>query len=155
MNRAHLGFCDLPQALQILQLGFKLVVRTVEPVPPYGSTMDSQRPANGITKFVWAELILARKYLDSFGETGSSLYRHFKAKGEIVDVDAAVSRQQWLVREDPEVSTATRLFERCLNPILASSHCNLSRSSRHSHSRHRSPPTWSVVSLGSEHRYRS
>src|ERR1700691_1238795 len=85
----YLGFCHLPQALQILQLGFKLVVCTVEPVSPSGGAMDSQRPANGVAEFVWAELILAWKDLNSFGETGASLYGDLKPKREIVDIDAA------------------------------------------------------------------
>jgi hypothetical protein len=100
----HLGFCNPSQALQITQLSFEMVVSTVEPVSLPGVPMDSQRPANAIAKFVWLKLILAGKDLNPFGETGASLYRHLKAKGEIVDVDAAVSRQQWLVGKDPEVS---------------------------------------------------
>ena len=117
MNRVISGFCDLPHSLQILQLRFKMIVGTVKPVPPSGGAMDAQRPANGITKFVWAELILARKHLDSFCETGASFYRHLKPKSEIIDVQAAVSRQKWLVGKDPEVSTTPRLFQCRLNPI--------------------------------------
>jgi hypothetical protein len=115
----HLGFCDLPEALQIFELGLKMIICTVEPVPSYRGAMDSQRSTNSITKVACLELILARKDLNPFGETGASLYRHIKAEGEIVDVDAAVSRQQWLVRKDPKVSATARLLQRRLNPILA------------------------------------
>src|SRR6201998_690959 len=90
----HLGFCNPSQALQITQLSFKMVVSTVEPVPLPGGPMDAQRPANAIAKFVRLKLILAWKHLNPFGETRASLHRHLKAKGEIVDVDAAVSSQQ-------------------------------------------------------------
>src|SRR5579859_1197787 len=115
----YLSFCDLPQALQIVELRFQLVICAIEPVSFLGCSMDAQRPANGVTKFVWPELILARKDLNPFGETGASSYRHLKAKGEIVDVDAAMSRQQWLVGKDPEVSATARLLQCRLNPILA------------------------------------
>src|SRR5580698_117224 len=74
----HLGFCDLPQTFQVLQLGLKKIVGTVEPVPPSGGAMDSQRSANSVTKFVRAKLILAGKHLDSFCQTGTPFYRHFK-----------------------------------------------------------------------------
>src|SRR5579863_2534428 len=37
----HLGFCDLSQALQVVELRFHLVVCAVEPVPLYGGPMDS------------------------------------------------------------------------------------------------------------------
>jgi hypothetical protein len=39
--------------------------------------MDSERPPNGIAELFRAELILARKYLDSFRQTRAALYRHF------------------------------------------------------------------------------
>ena len=80
--------------------------------------MDSERPPNSIAEFVRAELILARKYLDSFRQTRTALYRHFQATRQVVDVDPAVSCKQWLVREDPEVSTTAGFFERRLNSIL-------------------------------------
>src|SRR5258708_39714724 len=106
----HLGFCDLPQSVQVLELGFKTVVCAVEPVPPSAGTMYAEWPANGITKFVWPELILARKDLNPFGETGASLYRHLKAKRKIIDVDAAVSGKQRLVRKSTRVRAPPRLF---------------------------------------------
>jgi hypothetical protein len=80
--------------------------------------MDSERPPDRIAEFVGAELILTRKYLDSFRQTRTALYWHFQPKSQIVDVDPAVLCEQWFVREDPEVSAATRLFERCFNSIL-------------------------------------
>src|SRR5208283_4249844 len=73
---------------------------------------------NSIAEFVRAELILARKYLDSFRQTRAALYRYFQPTSQVVDVDPAVPCKQWLVRKDPEVSTATGLFERRLNSIL-------------------------------------
>jgi hypothetical protein len=81
--------------------------------------MDPERPPNSIAEFVRAELILARKYLDSFRQTSTPFYRYFQTTGEVVDVDPAVPCKQWLVREDPEVSTATGLFEPRLNSVLA------------------------------------
>ena len=62
----HFGLCDLPQALQVLHLRIEPVICTIEPVAPIGSTMDSERPPDSIAEFVGAELILTRKYLDSF-----------------------------------------------------------------------------------------
>src|SRR5258708_1425411 len=80
--------------------------------------MNSERSPNSISEFVRTELILARKYLDSFRQTKAAFYRHLQATGQVVDVDSAVPCKQWLVREDPEVSPPTRLFERRLNSIL-------------------------------------
>src|ERR1700678_615194 len=115
----HFVLCDLPQTLQVLHLRIKPVICTIEPVAPSGSSMDSERPPNGIAEFVRSELILARKYLDSFRQTRAAFYRNFQATRQVVDVDPAVPCKQWLVCKDPEVSTATRLFERRLNSILA------------------------------------
>src|SRR6266852_5465911 len=114
----HLRLCDLPQALQVLHLRIESVVCAIEPVAPSGSTMDSERSADCVTEFVGAELILTRKDLDSLRQTRATLYRHFQPTSQVVDVDPAVPCKQWLVREDPEVSTATGLFERRLNLIL-------------------------------------
>src|ERR1700688_428377 len=115
---AHLGLRDLSQALQVVELRFEPVVRTIEPVAPSRSTMDSERSSDRIAEFVRAELILTRTYLDSFRQTRTALYWHFQSKSQVVDVDSAVPCEQWLVRENPEVSAATRLFKRCLNSIL-------------------------------------
>src|SRR5580692_1450649 len=115
----HFALCDLPQTLQVLHLRIEPVICTIEPIAPSGSSMDSERPPNGIAEFVRAELILARNYLDSFRQTRAALYRHFQATGYVVDVDPAVPCEQRLIRKDPEVSTATGLFERRLDSILA------------------------------------
>src|SRR5258708_11341605 len=80
--------------------------------------MNSERPPDSIAEFVRAELILTRKYFDSFRQTRTALYWHFQPKSQVVDVNPAMPCEQWLVREDPKVSAATRLFERCLNSIL-------------------------------------
>jgi hypothetical protein len=79
--------------------------------------MNAKRSTDGIAKFVWAELILAWKNLDSFRQTGASFYGYFQAKRKIIDVDAALSREQWLVREDPEVGATTGLFERRFDAV--------------------------------------
>src|SRR6202035_730484 len=86
----HFGLCDLPQAFQVLHLRIDPVICTVEPVAPFGGTMDSERPPNSIAEFVRTELILARKYLDSFRQTSTPFYRYFQPTGEVVDVDPAV-----------------------------------------------------------------
>src|ERR1700686_2923061 len=109
---AHLGLCDLSQSLQVVELRFEPVVCTIEPVAPSSGTMESERPPDSIAEFVRAELILTRKYLDSFRQTRTTtLHWHFQAKSQVVDVDPAVPCEQWLLREDPEVSAATGLFE--------------------------------------------
>src|ERR1700688_4456971 len=77
----HLGLRDLSQALQVVELRIEPVVRAIEPVAPSGSTMDSERPPDSIAEFVRAELILARKYLDSFRQTRAAFYRHVQATG--------------------------------------------------------------------------
>jgi len=82
MNEAfHFSLRDPSQALQVLHLRIESVICTIEPVAPSGSTMDPKRPPNGIAEFVGTELILARKYLDSFRQTRAALYRHFQAAG--------------------------------------------------------------------------
>jgi hypothetical protein len=78
---AHLGLCDLSQALEVLHLRIESVVCAIEPVAPSGSTMDSERPPDSIAEFVRAELILTRKYLDPFRQTRAALYRHFQSTG--------------------------------------------------------------------------
>jgi hypothetical protein len=115
---SYFALRDLSQALQILQLRIESVICAIEPVASSGGTMNSERPPDSIAEFVRAELILTRKYFDSFRQTRTVLYWHFQPKSQVVDVDPAVPCEQWLVREDPKVSAATRLFERCLNSIL-------------------------------------
>jgi hypothetical protein len=113
----HFALCDLPQTLQVLHLRIEPVICTIEPVAPFGSAMDSERPADRIAEFVRTELILARKYLDSFRQIRTASYWHSQSESHVVDVDPAVPCEQWLVRKDPEVAAATRLFERCLNSV--------------------------------------
>src|SRR5271165_5063217 len=98
---AYFGLCDLSQALQVVELRSEPVVCTIEPVAPSRSTMDSERPPDRIAEFVGAELILTRKYLDSFRQTRAALYWHFQPKSQVVDVDPAVPCEQWFVRKYP------------------------------------------------------
>src|ERR1700685_237970 len=77
----HLGLRDLSQAPKVVKLRIELVIRAIKPVAPLGSTMDPERSPNSIAEFVRAELILARKYLDSFRQAAAAFYRHFQATG--------------------------------------------------------------------------
>ena len=61
-----LRFCDFPQPFQVGQLGFDVIIRTVEPIPFPRRAMHSEWSTNGIAKFSGTELILTRENLDSF-----------------------------------------------------------------------------------------
>src|ERR1700722_16988880 len=127
----HFGLCDLPQTLQVLHLCVEPIICTIEPIAPSGSSMDSERPPNGIAEFVRAELILARKYLDSFRQTRAAHYRHFQATAH-----PQGSRGE---HRDGTFRAPPRLHPGAV-PIAASED-----HPAHSHSQHRSPPTWSAA----------
>jgi len=109
MNRANSAAVIL-LPLQVVKLRFQTVIGTIKPIPFSRSPVNTKRRAHSVAKFLWTQLILSRKHLNSLRQSRASLDWQFEAKSEVVDVHSAVSCQQWLGGKDPEMGAAARLF---------------------------------------------
>src|SRR5260370_4135011 len=79
--------------------------------------MYSQRSPKSIAELVGLDAILAGKDFNAVRKAGA-LDRDSQSLSEVVDVDPAVSREQWPLREDPQVSAASRLLQGSLHSVL-------------------------------------
>ena len=62
-------------------------------------------------------MVLSWEDLDALFET-TAFDRNSQTEREVVNIDAALGRQQGTFTEDPEMATATRLFESRIDPVL-------------------------------------
>src|SRR5262249_2909953 len=56
-----------PQPLQVFHLCFQRVLCPVEPKPPIGSAMDSQRTPNGVAELPFIQSVVFREDLNAIG----------------------------------------------------------------------------------------
>src|SRR4030088_2944126 len=74
----HLGLCDPAQALKVLQLRVQSVVGPIKPIPLSRGPMYAKWSAHSIAKFLWTNLILSWKHLNSFRQPRASLDWHLE-----------------------------------------------------------------------------
>jgi hypothetical protein len=60
----QLGFGELLQVLQVIQLGGDITAGIVKPVPVVVGAMHSEWAAQGIAQFMRSDSVLTRKYFD-------------------------------------------------------------------------------------------
>src|SRR5208283_2673774 len=92
------------------QLIVETVVGAVEPKPRTDCAVNSQRPAEGIAEVAILQFVVFREYLDSLGGP-RSLHRDTELLGQAGDQEAALSGQERLLPEDPQVRAAPALLQ--------------------------------------------
>ena len=81
--------------------------------------MDTQRPTDRVAEFIRSQLILARKDFDPLRQASATFHRYTQSPGQVVNVNSAVSGEQRLVGENPQMTAAAGLLQSRLNSILA------------------------------------
>ena len=74
---------DLPETVEVLDLGFQGVISTIKPEPPVSVLVYSQGSANGVAKFTASNGVMLGKYLDAVGQT-RALHWNAQLHSEIV-----------------------------------------------------------------------
>src|SRR5580658_9466888 len=107
----------LPDPFEKFQLVVEVVVCAVEPEPRADRPVNSERPADGITEVAILKFVMFREYLDSLGRA-CSLYRDTELRSQAGDQQPALSGEERLCSEYPQVRAPPALFQCRLNFLL-------------------------------------
>src|SRR5882724_12046140 len=88
-ERLELLLAHFSKPVQVRNLFFQIVVRTVEPISPVCAAMNSKRSTNGVPKFSFSQLIVLREDFDSLRQA-SAFDSYSEAQHQVVDVDSAL-----------------------------------------------------------------
>jgi len=113
----QLVFAQLSKPVQVPDLFFQVVIRTVEPVSPAGSSMNAKRPANGVPEFSCAQLVVPWEDFDTLGQA-EAFDSHPEFQRQVVDVYPALAGQGWSLHENPKVTAPPAHFKGRLDLVL-------------------------------------
>jgi hypothetical protein len=105
---AQLLVTHVAKPVQVGNLFFQIVVRSLEPIAPVGAAVNSKRPTNRAPEFSFSQLVVLGEDFDSLGQAGA-LYPHAQSKGQIIDVNPTLFGEREQVSKFESGSTWGRL----------------------------------------------
>jgi len=79
--------------------------------------MNSRRATNRIAEISWRDGVVFGKDFDAVRQT-RAFHRHSQPPRQIVDIDSALTGQQWSCQEDPEMASSVAHLQRACDPVL-------------------------------------